>query len=80
MVASYNCGIGNVWNAMSASGVTDPGFWDIKDLLPAETQSYVLNFIALNVIFHNYEKFADNTLSFKPVKIKLNKESQSLID
>jgi len=80
MVASYNCGIGNVWNAMKSSGVADPGFWDIKDLLPAETQSYVLNFITLNVIFHNYGKFTANALVFKPVSIKLDRESQSLID
>jgi len=80
MVASYNCGIGNVWNAMKSSGVSDPGFWDIKDLLPAETQSYVLNFITLNVIFNNYEKFATNALVFKQVNVKLDRESQSLID
>jgi len=70
MVASYNCGIGNVWEAMKKSGKTDPGFWDIKASLPAETQSYVMNFITLNVIFHNYEKFTDNTLLFTPTKVK----------
>lgn len=70
MVASYNCGIGNVWEAMKKSGKTDPGFWDIKAYLPAETQSYVMNFITLNVIFHNYEKFTDNTLLFTPTKVK----------
>lgn len=80
MVASYNCGIGNVWNAMNSSGVDNPSFWDIKSSLPAETQSYVMNFIALNVIFHNYEKFADNTLSFKPVKVKIAKEQAGTID
>ncbi|MBK8609603.1 MAG: lytic transglycosylase domain-containing protein [Chitinophagaceae bacterium] len=71
MVASYNCGIGNVWEAMKKSGLTDPDFWDIKGFLPAETQSYVMNFIALNVIFHNYEKFSDNTLLFSPLKVKI---------
>lgn len=70
MVASYNCGVGNVWEAMKKTGKADPDFWDIKDYLPAETRAYVMNFITLNVIFHNYEKFASNTLSFKPVKIK----------
>ena len=66
VVASYNCGIGNVWDAMAESGKTNPTFWDIKDRLPAETRAYVMNFIALNVIFNNYEKFANNTLAFKP--------------
>ena len=45
-------------------------FWDIKKYLPAETKSYVMNFIALNVLFNNYEKFSKNTLCFKPVMMK----------
>ena len=69
VVASYNCGVGNVWHAMEKSGKTNPNFWDIKKLLPAETQVYVMNFIALNVIFHNYENFIKNNLSFAPVEI-----------
>jgi Soluble lytic murein transglycosylase and related regulatory proteins (some contain LysM/invasin domains) len=69
VVASYNCGIGNVWQAMKRSGKTNPDFWDIKKYLPAETQSYVMNFITLNVLFHNYELFAKNQLNFKPEKI-----------
>ena len=76
VVASYNCGIGNVWNAMERSGKTNPDFWDIKQYLPAETRAYVMNFIALNVIFHNYEKFAKNTLSFTPVKIKITDDPE----
>jgi len=77
MVASYNWGIGNVWAAMKKTGKADPDFWDIKDQLPSETRSYVMNFIALNVIFHNYEKFENNTLQFSPVKIKVdNPEAQ----
>lgn len=72
MVASYNCGVGNVWEAMKKTGLADPDFWDIKDYLPAETQTYVMNFITLNVIFHNYEKFANNTLNFKPTIIRLD--------
>ncbi len=71
MVASYNCGIGNVWDAMKKSGKTDPDFWDIKAYLPSETQAYVMNFIALNVVFHNYEKFTDNTLLFTPTRVKI---------
>jgi membrane-bound lytic murein transglycosylase D len=69
MVASYNCGIGNIWNAMAASGKKNADFWDIKNLLPSETRNYVMNFIALNVIYNNYDKFNNNTLAFKPIKI-----------
>jgi hypothetical protein len=72
MVASYNCGVGNVWDAMKKSGKDEPNFWDIKDYLPAETRAYVMNFITLNVIFHNYEKFENNTLLFTPTKIKID--------
>ena len=71
VVASYNCGIGNVWNAMKRSGKTNPTFWDIKNHLPAETRAYVMNFITLNVIFHNYEMFAKNKLSFASEKVIL---------
>ena len=69
IVASYNCGIGNVRKAIKKSGKTNPCFWDIKKFLPAETQAYVMNFITLNVIYHNYEKFYTNNLNFTTVKI-----------
>jgi hypothetical protein len=65
IVASYNYGVGNVWEAMRACGKQNPTFWDIKHLLPAETRNYVMNFIALNVIFHNYESFVKNELVFE---------------
>ncbi len=71
MVASYNCGVGNVWQAMKKTGKANPDFWDIKKYLPAETRAYVMNFIALNVVFHNYDKFTKNNLLFSPTKIKL---------
>lgn len=64
IAASYNYGIGNVKNAMQKTGKENPSFWDIKKYLPAETKSYVMNFIALNVIFNNYDKFIKNELIF----------------
>ncbi len=77
MVASYNCGVGNVWEAMKKTGKTNPDFWDIKAYLPSETQAYVMNFIALNVVFNNYENFTKNTLLFTPTKVKIeNPESK----
>lgn len=80
MVASYNCGIGNVWEAMKKSGKQSPSFWDIKKYLPSETQSYVMNFITLNVIFHNYDKFVTNNLLFAPVQIKIDNAAGRLTD
>ncbi len=65
VAASYNCGVGNVWNAMERTGKTAPTFWDIKNYLPLETRAYVMNFIALNVVFKNYENFRSNKLCFK---------------
>ena len=67
VAASYNWGVGNVWKAMERTGKKDPTFWDIKNQLPAETRSYVMNFIALNVIFKNYENFRSNKLCFNDV-------------
>jgi membrane-bound lytic murein transglycosylase D len=69
IVASYNCGVGNVWEAMQKSGMPQPSFWDIRALLPQETQCYVQNFITLNVIFNNWDKFQKKELRFTPVQI-----------
>ena len=66
VVASYNCGAGNVRKAIRKSGVDAAGFWDIKPFLPKETQLYVMNFITLNVIFHNFDKFSNRQLVFQP--------------
>lgn len=71
MVASYNWGIGNVWNAMKKTGKSNPGFWDIKKYLPSETKAYVMNFIALNVVFANYDKFLKNNLVFTSESIEV---------
>jgi hypothetical protein len=80
IVASYNCGVGNVWNAMKKSGKSNPDFWDVKNYLPTETRAYVMNFIALNVVFNNYQKFASNTLNFKAVKIKAEDLEEDMKD
>ena len=80
VAASYNCGVGNVWEAMKKTGKPNPDFWDVKSYLPAETRSYVMNFIALNVVFNNYDKFANNTLNFKPIKVKVNKFEENITE
>jgi len=71
IVASYNWGVGNVWQAMKKTGKSNPDFWDIKKYLPAETKSYVMNFIALNVIFENYDNFVKNKLVFNSESIEV---------
>ncbi|MEP6594960.1 MAG: lytic transglycosylase domain-containing protein [Ginsengibacter sp.] len=78
MVASYNCGTGRVWRAIKKCGKDDAGFWDIKTYLPAETRNYVMNFIALNVIFENYENFANKQLVFYPALIENTKENDAI--
>jgi len=77
VVASYNCGIGNVWKAMERSGQLSPTFWDIKNFLPAETRAYVMNFITLNVIFYNYELFLKNKLNFTQEKMMITEQMES---
>jgi membrane-bound lytic murein transglycosylase D len=72
IAASYNYGIGNVWKAMAKTGKTKPSFWDVKPYLPNETKNYVLNFIALNIIFNNYNNFLADNLLFNDVQVKEN--------
>ena len=71
IVASYNWGVGNVWQAMKKTGKSNPDFWDIKKHLPLETRNYVMNFIALNVIFENYDNFVKNKLVFNSESIEV---------
>ena len=67
-VASYNWGIGHIREAMRKTGKSDPTFWDIRKYVPLETRNYIMNFIALNVIFNNYEKFSRKALVFNSSK------------
>lgn len=79
VVASYNCGIGNVWKAMAKTGLASPSFWDLKAYLPKETQQYVMNFIALNVVYHNYKTFLQEPLRFAP-ETRLVANDQAVAD
>jgi len=63
-VAAYNCGQGRVRLSITKSRKPDANFWDIKKYLPSETKKFVMNFIALNVIAANYEKFLNKELNF----------------
>lgn len=53
VLASYNCGPGNVNKAIRRSG-GKRDFWDIFPYLPKETRSYVPLFIAANYIMNYY--------------------------
>jgi membrane-bound lytic murein transglycosylase D len=63
-VASYNCGQGRVDKAIKQSGQAQAGFWDIKQYLPFETRKFVMDFISLNVIAANYDKFLAGKMDF----------------
>lgn len=53
VIASYNCGPGNVNKAIRrAGGKTD--YWEIYEFLPKETRGYVPAFIAANYVMHYY--------------------------
>jgi hypothetical protein len=65
---------------MKKTGKKDPDFWDVKTWLPAETQAYVMNFITLNVIFHNYDKFTKDILIFTPVKVKMDTAERTMTE
>lgn len=69
VVAAYNCGPGRVRSSIRKSGNPDAGFWEIKKFLPAETRRFVMNFVALNVISENYEKFVDRKLNFNELPL-----------
>ncbi len=71
IVAAYNWGLGNIKKVMKRCGKLNPTFWDIKKYLPAETRNYVMNFIALNVIFENFDKFSMNSLVFTPRTVRV---------
>jgi membrane-bound lytic murein transglycosylase D len=52
VIASYNCGPGNVNKAIRrAGGKTD--FWEISQYLPAETRGYVPAFIAVTYVMNH---------------------------
>jgi membrane-bound lytic murein transglycosylase D len=71
-IASYNCGQGNVNRAIRRSGLDNPSFWQIKHLLPRETQNYVPAFIAMHHVLSNHEQYgidADKTTLGKKTEV-----------
>ncbi|MDB5012162.1 MAG: lytic transglycosylase [Daejeonella sp.] len=52
-IAAYNCGTGSVKRAIIKSG-GKRNFWEIRHLLPLETQNYVPAFIATTYVMNYY--------------------------
>jgi membrane-bound lytic murein transglycosylase D len=81
-LASYNAGIGNVYKAIKKykkkhhSPDASPSFWDIKHYLPAETQSYVPQLLAVSYMVNHAEDFdialepVQNSAFFTEIELK----------
>ena len=68
VIASYNCGPGNVTKAMRRAGDGKKDFWQIYPYLPAETRGYVPAFIAANYVMNYYDKHnISPALAKKPI-------------
>jgi len=56
VIASYNCGPGNV-NKAIARARGERNFWKIQHFLPAETRGYVPAFLAAMYVFMHYQDY-----------------------
>lgn len=67
-LAAYNCGQGNVRRAIRKSGLTNPNYWQVRDLLPRETRNYVPLYIATTLVTVNRNQygFVDDSLQWHP--------------
>ncbi len=55
VIASYNCGAGNVNKALARAGEGAKTYWDIYPYLPTETRGYVPAFIAASYAYTYYK-------------------------
>lgn len=76
VIASYNCGAGNVNKAIARSG-GKRDFWEISRFLPAETRGYVPAFIAVTYLM-NYA--AEHNLTAVPPVISFYEADTVLVD
>lgn len=67
-LASYNYGVNGVKRVIDKSGLENPKFWDIVDLLPRETRNYVPLYIAATLIALNPEAygFVSSEVNYEP--------------
>lgn len=56
VIASYNCGPGNIRKAIRRSG-GKTGFWEIYPYLPRQTQNYIPSYIAVAYLMNFYEHY-----------------------
>lgn len=63
VLASYNCGPGNIRKAIRRSG-GKTGFWEIYPYLPRQTRNYVPKYIAMAYLLNNYGHYG-----ISPVKM-----------
>lgn len=68
VIASYNCGPGNVNKAIKRAG-SSKDFWTIYKYLPTETRGYVPAFIAVNYVMNYYK---DHGIVPMPVTASFN--------
>ncbi len=64
VLAAYNAGMGNVNKAIRRAGGA-PTYWEIRHLLPRETQNYVPAFTAINYTMKYYK---EHGIVAKPIK------------
>ncbi len=76
VIASYNCGAGNVNKAIARSGGKKT-FWEISQYLPKETRGYVPAFIAVTYLM-NYS--AEHNLNAVPPVISFYEADTVLVD
>lgn len=95
VIASYNCGIGNVNKAIRRSG-GKRNFWEIMPYLPKETRGYVPAFVAatyvlnyaaahnlyaadLDINYHLDTVWVDNSLSIEKLALALNTTTDEIL-
>jgi len=76
VIASYNCGAGNVNKAIARSG-GKTNFWEISKYLPAETRGYVPAFIAVTYLM-NYS--TEHNLTAVPPVISFYEADTVMVD
>lgn len=68
-LAGYNYGVNGVKRVIAKSGLENPRFWDVVDLLPRETRNYVPLYIAATLIALNPEAYG-----FTPAEVNYEPE------